>query len=305
MPDRNIDAVPVELLSTLAVLLEARSVSGAAVKLGLTQSAVSKTLGRLRALFRDELFVRHARGLTPTPRALALEAPLRSILASVDELVTGTAFDPATAALDIRIAATDHGLAIYLAPAIAALRGRAPGIRIGVAPLVRTSLAPTLADGALDLAICGQDQAPPELESRRLGSERFAVAARHGHPRVRGKLTLDLFCALEHVLVSPGGPSFSGRVDAALAELDRRRSVVVTVTAFSMLSPLLATTDLVAVAPERVFLPHRDRLQVLEPPLRVAPLPMALLWHARTHRSAAHRWVRALIVECAPGASDR
>jgi DNA-binding transcriptional LysR family regulator len=109
---------------------------------------------------------------------------------------------------------------------------------------------------------------------------------------VKGKLTLDDFAALGHVVVSPRGGGLSGPVDTALAKLGRKRSIAVSTPSFLFVLELIACSDLIATVPERLVRKRAERLQVLEPPLPVDGFAIGLVWHERTHRHPAHRWVR-------------
>jgi DNA-binding transcriptional LysR family regulator len=109
---------------------------------------------------------------------------------------------------------------------------------------------------------------------------------------VKGKLTLDDFVTLEHVVVSPRGGGLSGPVDTALGKLGRRRRIAVSTASFLFVPELVARSDLIATVPERLVQGRAERLQVLEPPLSVEGFAIGLVWHERTHQHPAHRWVR-------------
>ena len=129
MTTRNIRHTDLNLLIALNVILEERNVTRAADRLGLTQSAASRMLGRLRATFDDPLFVRTSRGLTPTKRALDIAGPLQQYLFGLEKLLgEGEEFDPGTAQRRFRIAAIDYVQATLLAPLVAKLQRRAPSI---------------------------------------------------------------------------------------------------------------------------------------------------------------------------------
>ncbi|MCW5507217.1 LysR substrate-binding domain-containing protein, partial [Pseudomonas aeruginosa] len=146
----------------------------------------------------------------------------------------------------------------------------------------------------IDLAFHTLEEAPPGLRCRRLFSERYVLAGRAGHPGLRRRPTLKQFCRLEQAIVSPDGGGFLGPTDQALAELGAERRVALSVPHFLFLRAVLESTDLVALLPSRLVR-ERDRLRVVEAPLEVSGYDLAMLWHERSHRDPAHRWLRELI----------
>jgi len=262
-------------------------------RLGLSQPALSAQLARLRDLFGDPLFLPAQRGVTPTARAIELEAPVRQALDQVqDVLAGGRGFDPATADLTVAIACSDYVQLAVIAPLVLDLRASAPKLRIAIRQLNGALLGPQMEAGMVDLAVMTPSTAPPALRTRRLFHERYVTIARRRHPGVKGKLTLDDFVTLEHVVVSPRGGGLSGPVDTALGKLGRRRRIAVSTASFLFVPELVARSDLIATVPERLVQGRAERLQVLEPPLSVEGFAIGLVWHERTHQHPAHRWVR-------------
>lgn len=292
------------LLKAFDALMDERNVTRAAARLALTQSAVSGTLNRLRDSFGDPLFLRTQRGITPTPRALELAAPIKRVLADVQALLQTTSFDPAQAEFTLALAATDYALRAVVMPFVAALRPLAPGIRVTVHPVQEAQVLDRMEHGALDLALLTPETAPPELHCQRLFDEHYVCVLRQGHPAAHGTesstmtpLTLDQFCALDHAMVSLQGGGFAGATDAALARVGRARRVVASVPSFVMLLDLVRTSDLVALVPARLLV-GQSGLCAGPPPLEVPGFTKLLTWHARTHTDQAHRWVRGLLMHC-------
>ena len=285
--------VDLNLLVALDALLAERNVTRAARRLGLSQPALSAQLARLRDLFGDPLFLPAQRGVTPTARAIELEAPVRQALDQVHGVLAGgRSFDPATANLTVAIAGSDYVQLAVIAPLVLDLRVRAPRLRIAIRQLDGNVLGQQMEAGVVDLAVMTPSTAPPALRTRRLFHERYVTIARRRHPRLRGKLTLDDFTALEHVVVSPRGGGLSGPVDTALGKLGRERRIAVSAASFLFVPELVARSDLIATVPERLVQGRAERLQVLEPPLPVEGFAIGLVWHERTHRHPAHRWLR-------------
>jgi len=300
----DIRTLDLNLLKAFDALMDERSVTRAAARLALTQPAVSGMLTRLREAFDDPLFMRSARGVVPTARAEALAPAVRQVLLEVAAMLQPLSFDPATAALTMTVAATDYALRAVVRPWLSALRAQAPGVRMAVQPIDDSRVAAQLERGEVDLALTTPQAAPPDMHARQLFDERYVVIADRGHPALAaGRLTLDMFCALDHALVSYGGAPFEGATDRALAELGRRRRVVVSVASFLMLPELMRRTDLVAVAPSRLVGPESG-LATCEPPLPVPGFTKLAVWHERSHRDAGQRWAREVLFEACRGQTD-
>lgn len=294
---RDIRALDLNLLKALDALLDERSVTRAAARLGLTQPAVSGMLTRLRENFGDPLFVRTQRGIVPTPRASGLAAPVKRVLGEIEALLRPPGFEPSTAGFTLSLAATDYALRAVVVPFLSALRHRAPGIRVAVRPIESDRVQARLERGDLDLALLTPEATSPDLHARRLFEEHYVCALRRDHPDAAdGHMPLDRFCALDHALVSYAGGGFRGVTDDALAGLGRERRVVVSVTSFLVLPDLLRASDLVAVVPRRLI-SGTEGLALLAPPLDIPGFTKVAAWHERTHRDPGHRWVRALLFE--------
>jgi DNA-binding transcriptional LysR family regulator len=294
---KDIRALDLNLLRTLDALLDERSVTRAAERLGFTQPAVSGMLTRLRESFNDPLFVRTRRGIVPTLRATELAGPLKQILADVGALLQPAAFDPTTAKFTLSIAATDYALQAVVVPFLAKMRPLAPGIRVAIRPVEDDRVQMQFESGDLDLALMTPETALPELHARRLFDETYVCALRSNHPDARKQqLSIDRFCALDHVLVSYSGERFWGVTNDALAKIGRRRHVALTVTSFLVLAEILRTTDLVAAVPRRLAQSAKG-LVLREPPVDIPGFTKLAVWHERTHRDPGHRWVRMLLFE--------
>lgn len=295
-------AFDLNLLVALDALLSEASVTRAAARIGVTQSAASHALSRLRKLTGDELLVRSRDGMVPTIRAEAMRAPLRRAL----DALTGTlssprAFDPKTARLRLFIGTSDYSELVLLPRVMARLVREAPGVELRVLAVGREP-ASELATGKLDFVImpvqAGDDS--QGVRGRQLFHDRFVCVVRRDHPLAKKKtLTLSAFSEAAHALVSPWETE-GGYVDDALARLGLHRKVAVAVPHFLVAPHIVASSDLLLTIAERVAAVVEGPLglAVLSPPreLELAGFTNSLLWHERTHDDPARRWIRDVIV---------
>ncbi len=292
---RNLD---LNLLKTLDALLDERSVTRAATRLSLTQPAVSGMLTRLREAFNDPLFIRAPHGMVPTLRAQALASPVKQLLTDAEALLQPAVFEPLNADFTWTIAATDYALKAVIVPFIAALKPLAPGIRVRIIPESPATLFAQTERGEVDIALLTPHSTPPDLHSRALYQEEYVCLMRADHPQAAAPLTLDLFCELEHVLVSWQGDSFRGVTDDALATLGCSRRVGLSVSSFLVLPEVLAVSDMIAVVPRRLA-KMASGMKISPPPLPVPGFTKSMAWHERSHRDPAQQWLRELLHQTA------
>ena len=290
----DIRRIDLNLLLALNALLEEQSVTRAAQRLALTQPTVSAMLGRLRKIFGDSLFVRTPHGILPTPRAAALAPALKAWLADAYAFVATEHFEPATADFTASLSANDYIQSALIVPFIERLRREAPNVRLAVRSAQLTDIPAMLADGRLDLCVTTTTEIPsPDLQSRLLYDERYICAVRSAHPLTTNTAaTLEQFCRYPHVMVSPAEGRFVGPTDQALAQIGRKRRVVLSAPGFLILPEILKTDDLIAVVPERVLHGRMAGLRTFEPPLKIPGFGVHVLWHQRVHQDSAYRWLR-------------
>lgn len=296
----DLNRVDLNLLVSLDVLLAECNVTRAAARLSLSQPALSAQLKQLRAIFADPLLLPAARGMVPSPRALALQAPLREMLAALANLLAAQQpFDPAQSELTFRIATTDSIQSVICVPLAAHLRQVAPRIRLALTVPDRLRFGEQMASGELDLTLVTPQAMPSALKSRPLYAESFQCVMRRDHPAAGRALDLQTFCQHEHILVSPNGGGFHGTVDETLAELGISRRVVVSVTNFLLVPALVAASDLICTVPARLARQWRDSVCVVEPPCAIAGFAVHMGWHPRSHADPAQAWLRAQILTLA------
>lgn len=287
------------LLLVFLGLARRRKAAAVATELGLTASAVSQALKRLRDIFRDPLFLRRPHGLEPTATALALEAPIAAAVDALRGALGGARrFDPATASGHVRVAALDAEQAVIVPPLAAALRRAAPGLALSVLPLGRADAVAALVDGRVDLALGFMWNVPDAVMGETLYRDGYRVAAR---PRIlpdAPRLTLAAYCAADHILVTPGG-DLRGIVDERLEALGRARRVVMGLPSFLPALAVAARTGAMVTLPARIARRFAAGfgLAVAAPPLDIRAFPVSAFWHRRDERNPRTHWLRQRLRE--------
>ena len=292
----NLRELDLNLLRTLDVLLEEQQVSRAALRLGVSQPAVSHALGRLRRHLGDPLLVRRGQEMVLTPRASELAGPLRQILASIRQLTGPARFDPARAQGRLRIATTDYGLAIVMPQVLAGLARQAPGLSIVYSP-ISGEMFEQLETGFLDLCLTGQASCR-DLQVEVLFQERFVLATRTGHPLVGQPVTVERFLAWPHVLVDVIHSRLHG-IDERLAAMNLQRHVAMRMPSFLAATYFARDSDLVVPIPERIATLQAQALglAIHQPPpeLDLGAYDYVQAWHPRRTDDPLHQWLRQLV----------
>ena len=301
MRARNITRPDLNLLLALDVLLEERSTTRAADRLGVTQSAVSRMLGRLRDACGDPLLVRTGRGLSPTRYALELAGPLRRRVVDLERLLLERPrFDPRRAERRFRIAAIDYAQVILLAPLLAKLEAEAPLVDVEIRqPSVEAER--DLESGALDLLLMPRQPSGPGVVWSALNRDGYTCVVWRGNPCRR--LTAARFAAMPHVLVAPRERP-GGIVDVVLAQHRLARRVAVQVPSFLAIPFVLVGTRRIATVPTRMAaeLVRRHPLRILTPPVDVPGFTMCQGWHEIHRNDPGHRWLREAVMRTAGAA---
>lgn len=282
------------LLTVFRALDETRHVTRAAKSLGVTQSALSHALRRMRVAFGDPMFVKTPRGMVLTPFAESVAEPIRDTLARLehDVFARGT-FKPEALARTFRIRATDYVESLVVPRLLGAMAKESPGSRIAVTPTSSALPKEELEAGACDLAVAGFfGELPDGFFQQVIFTDAFACGAR----RNLSKLDLDEFCDARHVIIAPGG-ELTGAVDRALAKRRKKRRVVAGASSFMSGCFIAAHSDAIVTAPARLLalLAPAFKLHVVAPPLALPEIKVAQVWHTRSHRDPAHQWMRELV----------
>lgn len=293
------------LLVTLDVLLAEGGVTRAGRRLGLSPSAMSRALARLRETTGDPLLVRAGRELVPTPRAIELRERVGRLVEDA------TAVLRPVAALDLArlerafTLRTSEGFAETFGPSlIARVASEAPGVQLRFVQKPDKDSRP-LRDGVIDLETGVVDDATgPELRTQILFRDRHVGVVRPGHDLAAGEVTLDRYAAQAHVAVSRGGSALS-EIDEALEKTGRVRRVATIVGGFATALSLARASDLVATVPERHTLGLRDGMVSFPLPVATREFAVSLLWHPRMEADPGHRWLRGRVREvCAKALED-
>lgn len=286
------------LLVALDALLEESSVSRAADRVFLTQSAMSNALARLRRHFGDELIAQVGRRMVLTERGQALRPEVRALLLRIQQVTQPSdAFDPATAQQVFRVAASDYFTMVVL-PRLLAHMGRiAPRIGIEVQPL-SARLFEDVERGDVDLLIVPRRYAVKQLPIRALFSDEWVCVTWRGHRLPGERLTLENYLAMEHVAKRENHPSFPPLDSLELARQKLSRRITVQVAQYSLLPLMVVGTQRVATVQGRVARLYRDwgaPIAVHGCPFRCPPLEEAMQWHPVREADGGHRWLRETI----------
>ncbi len=292
------------LLIVFDVVAEMRSVTLAAERLSLSQPALSHSLGKLRQLFDDPLFVRgrgRSRGwLVLTPRAQALVGPVRALLANAESILCPVPLDPTALDGDLRLAMGD-ACRLTLGDALARrVQEVAPGVRLQIECIAGDSVA-RLGDGTLDLVLANDIVVPRGLRAVEIQRDRLVGVVDGAHPLAgparANAVSFDDWLASPHIVVAMPGhiPDY---VAAALAPLGVQRQVAVRTTSFMQALSSLPGSTLVAAVPARLLRAARPTLgdvAVFDLPVRTAPVRQRLVWHPSTGGDPVHVWLRATV----------
>lgn len=295
MPD-----IDLNLLFALDALLSEGTVAKAAERMGLSESAMSRTLARLRETTGDPLLVRAGRTMVPTPHALALRDRVRELAQATRSVLqpAGAGMDPRTLRRLFTIRANDGFIEAFAHHLVVRVAHDAPGVRLRFAPKPDKDVRP-LREGLIDLDVGVLGESGPEVRIQALYRDHFVGAVRQGHPLLdNAEVTPERYAACDHVVTSRHGRT-EGPVDDALAAMGLSRNTAVIVPTFSTALAVAAATDLVALIPSSYFehLRTRSTLRSFPLPMPTEPITVSQMWHPRLDRDPAHRWLRSVVLE--------
>lgn len=290
MPDLN-------LLITLDVLLAQGNVTRAAQRLGLSPSAMSRSLARLRETTGDPLLVRAGRGLVPTPRALELREKVSQLVQDAHAALRPEKMPDLTQLVRTFTLRTSEGFAENFGPElISRVSEAAPGVLLRFVQKLDKDSAP-LREGTVDLETgVVVTTMGPEVRAQALFRDRFVGVVRLGHPLIQCEMTPARYAAGRHIGISRKGLEM-GAIDEALSRFGLAREIGVIVGGFSTAVAMARAGDLIASVPERHTGTLRAEMYTFTLPFATPEFTVSLLWHPRFHADPAHRWLRGLVVE--------
>jgi DNA-binding transcriptional LysR family regulator len=289
----NLRSIDLNLLVVLDALVEERSVRRTASRIGLSQSATSHALERLRKFLDDELLVRTSTGMEPTPRALELAAPVRLALEEIQGALAAPRFDPAREQRLFTVAIETYETIVVLPHVIDLFRTEARGLKLSARTGPVQDILTGIDQGRVDLGVGLFSELSDRFMTCRLLSDRYICAMWADHPLASVPLTLDTYCKAPHLVVSMSGSS-TDPVDQALARLHRQRDVVMRVPHGLASVMALTRSDMIASVTwgaAKTF-SAAGPLVLRELPFEVPPVDFRLVWNRRFKDSPAHIWLR-------------
>ncbi|ENM5918892.1 LysR family transcriptional regulator [Vibrio mimicus] len=285
------------LLPVFLMLMEERSVTRAADRLGITQPALSNSLNRLRDTFQDPLFIRERYGIKPTPLAEEIAPTIAASLAQLDELIVNQQeFQPENAERLFTLAPNSYVELVLMPALIAKARALAPKIKFRMTPF-GNDLAETGAISGSTALVLGRIVSPPDnFVVQHLMDDGLTCVVRKDHPYIQDHISREQYEKLKHVNVLPPGKLRAGLFQA-LEQQHLKREVAVSVTHFLAVPEILAVTDYCATLPKLIgkSLERDPRLKILPAPVDLGTFPVQMGWHVRYRHDPAHKWLRSMI----------
>lgn len=290
------DKIDLHLIRVLHTVLTERSVSKAAIRLGMHQPAVSASLKRLRDFSGDPLLVRSGAAMVPTEAALRMVEPAASILRAAEMLFSDArSFEPATASNTFRVAASDYLNPLFLPHLVAQIKAQAPLCHIEIHPLSGASdYRSQLAQGDVDVVIGNWATPPDDLHLGRLLSDEVVCLVANNHPAVRRGWDREAWLTSDHIAPTPTHPGARGVIDDYLASQGLTRNITARCPHFGLIPAMVASTLLVLTTGRQYCEHYVDSLpvKILASPIEFPRMMYYQLWHERTHTSASNRWLR-------------
>jgi len=292
-------SIDLNLLSVFQEVYRERQISAAARRLGLTQSAVSNALARLRRTFGDELFVRTAHGMQPTPLAQQMAEPIGAAMVQVAlALSQRSRFDAATSGRRFTLAMTDVGEVYFMPVLIERCRTVAPNVEIASIRANGLTLKDDMETGRVDLAIGAFEDVSEALYHRALFRQRFVSMFRKDHPLAKGEVDLERFVAAPHLIVDAAQSPYD-RINGLLEKAGVTAGTRFRVPHFTAVPYIVSTSELVVTVPQKLAESAASPfgLKWIEPPLALPTLQTNVFWHRRFNHDPGIQWLRGLIAD--------
>ena len=298
--------IDLNLLVVLDALIEERSVCKAALRIGLSQSATSHALGRLRAILEDDLLVRTASGMEPTARAMQLTARMRPALQEIESTLAPDRFDPATADCKFIMAVETYETIGMLAPFVDRIRDEAPTVDMIVRSGSEDAIYDDIDKCRADIAIGAFRALPDRFMTRYLLSDDYVCVMRSDHKLAARPMNMQTFLSTPHLFVSMSGAMFDA-VDEELAAKGLQRRIAFRLPHGLAAVVALSRSDMIAVVSRQAaqLFTQVAPLVAVAPPLPISSVKFRLVWNRRLHANAAHQWLRNLVVSIAGRVSQQ
>jgi len=298
MKSIDLASVDLNLLVAFEAIFQEQSVTGAAQRLHLGQPAMSAALGRLRTLFKDDLFVRVGRDMKPTTKALSLAPSISAALHQIRQtLEDSQVFDPATTQYTFAIGGSDYVGAVVLPKLLRYCQQFAPGIDIRLISFDKDQLGELFEQQAIAVVL-GTFEIPPRLTQQvPLMQEHFVGICRPGHPLLaQPVLSLEDFATLPHALFTLRRDEV-GAIDRALAAQNLKRRIALTTPYLLTLPALIAENDIVAAIPARLArqFVEQGKVAQFDLPLSLKPWSISMMWSQLSEQAPPNRWLRRTI----------
>ncbi|PIE44175.1 MAG: LysR family transcriptional regulator [Gammaproteobacteria bacterium] len=308
----DLHRVDLNQLVHLDVLLREQNVTKASTHLGITQSAMSNSLKRLRSLFNDPLLVRTSEGMTPTEFALEIRPAIRNILGNIEQIILpDKSFDPKSDRV-FRIMASDYAESTLIPQLLSQVRQEAPNITLDVLTPSDVSFE-DVEQGRVDMAINRFDTIPQSFHQRIIWTDTFSCVMNSNNPLV-DKFTLASYLKANHIWVSKTGFGIGvgvnpedvqhlGWVDEALMKIGKKRKISVFTRHYQIAMLLAQQPDLIVTLPSRAtrLKVNNPHLVIKDPPFEIPPFELKMAWSPLLHHNAGHQWLRKAIFKIATG----
>jgi DNA-binding transcriptional LysR family regulator len=286
-------------LRLVEALARNSNLSEAAEEIGLTQSAASHALARLRKELQDPIFVRTSEGMRPTPYGTRLAGSVRDALQSISTgLNRYPDFVPGTSSRTFNVIMSDVGQFLYLTGLLSRLSTEAPEVALRTFEMPAKAPHLMLEAGEVDLAVGAFTKLIVGCRQRHLYREKYVCVARQDHPSFRHGMTAEAFCSVSHAMVDPRG-HIHEHLDRLLSQQKVPRKVKLYVPYFLSLPQLIANSDLLVIMSGRLAdaFAQMVPLKIMPPPAKLPTYNVSLFWHERFHRDPANRWLRGLYID--------
>jgi LysR family transcriptional regulator, nod-box dependent transcriptional activator len=307
MNHKNLRAYNLNALPALREILRYGSLTKAAAALNLTQPALSNILKQLRRDFGDELVVRRGKSMQLTPRGEELMSPLEATLASVQQLLNGSTFNPSDSNKHFKIATTDHVMSVIGGPLLKRLIKDAPNARAHLIMAQEASIK-ALMVGSIDMVISprilmsaglAEETETAQVSMEHLFSEAVVCIGQEDDAELTAGLTPDEYLARPHAGFHFGDTRLSSLEQVQLSRMSLQQNNMLLTSSYAVLPCVVAETGCLALVPESLAQRAEKMcpIQIVVPPIDIPKMDWVMVWHKRNDNDAAHKWLRSVLID--------